>query len=90
MVRNTTNEEIVAVHPIAHSRMMLEGISSAGYDAQKQILEIKFSADGQVWQFYDVPEYVWYEWRRVKEMQVYYHTKIFGKYRSKLVEVKKR
>lgn len=89
MSGNTTNEEIADVHPIAHSRMMLEGISSAGYDALHQILEIVFSDDGQIWQFYDVPEFVWYEWRKVKEMQVYYHTKIFGRYKSRLVEAKK-
>lgn len=88
MSGNATKEEIAEVHPIPHSRMLLDGGISAGYDALHQILEIKFSDDGEIWRFYDVPEFVWYEWRMVKDMQVYYHTKIFGKYTSKLVNVK--
>ncbi len=80
-----TKDENVAVHPITHLKMMTEGICSAGYDALCQILELKFSVDGQTWQFYDVPEHVWYEWRKVRDMHVYYHTMIAGKYRSKQV-----
>ena len=89
MNQEATNEEIIVEHPIAHSRMMLEGIGCAGYDALYQILEIEFSTNRQIWQFYDVPEHVWYEWRSVREMRTYYHTKIFGIYISKLVDVKK-
>ncbi len=85
MNHKSTNDETVTVHPIAHSRLMLDGIGSAGYDAQYQILELEFSDDGQIWQFYDVPEHIWYEWRRVREMRYYYHTKIFGQYKARLV-----
>lgn len=38
-------------------------IKSAGYDAQQQMLEIEFASDGQIWQFDNVPEDIWYRFR---------------------------
>ena len=35
-------------------------IKSAGYDAQQQMLEIEFANNGQIWQFDNVPEDIWY------------------------------
>ena len=38
-------------------------IKSAGYDAQQQMLEIEFANNGQIWQFDNVPEDIWYRFR---------------------------
>jgi len=35
--------------------------ASIGYDINNSILEIEFKKDGQVWQYYDVPENVYQE-----------------------------
>ena len=34
-------------------------IRSAGYDAQRQVLEMEFASDGQICQFDNVPEEIW-------------------------------
>lgn len=36
-------------------------ITSIGYDTQTSTLEIEFKKGGSVWQYYDVPEYVYNE-----------------------------
>lgn len=38
-------------------------ISGVGYDASTGTLEIEFRSNGQVWQYYDVPESTYYEFR---------------------------
>ena len=38
-------------------------IRSAGYDAQRQVLEMEFASDGQICQFDNVPEEIWYRFR---------------------------
>ena len=40
-------------------------IKSAGYDAQQQMLEIEFANNGQIWQFDNVPEDIWYRFRKL-------------------------
>ena len=65
------------------TKTMIPGISSAGYDALCAILELEFLPNGEVWQFYDVPEYIWYEWRQTKEAAVYFHTHIVGRYEAR-------
>lgn len=66
-------------------KIAMDGIASAGYDALCAVLELEFLTDGQVWQFYDVPECVWYEWRNTEAALAFFHTNIAGKYRSELI-----
>lgn len=66
-------------------KIAVAGITSAGYDALCEVLELEFLSDGQVWQFYDVPEGVWYEWRKTEAAVSFFHTNIAGKYHSKLI-----
>ncbi len=35
--------------------------NSIGYDAATSVLEVEFKKNGEVWQYYDVPEGVYYE-----------------------------
>jgi hypothetical protein len=36
-------------------------ISSIGYDSANGTLEIEFKNGGEIWQYFDIPEYVWSE-----------------------------
>ena len=38
-------------------------ITSIGYDPNTSILEIEFKSDGTIWQYYDFPENLWYEFK---------------------------
>lgn len=68
---------------MTRTKTMIPGISSAGYDALCAILELEFISDGEIWQFYDVPEYIWYEWRQSREAAAYFHTYIAGRYEAR-------
>ena len=55
-------------------------IISAGYDAQKEMLEVEFASDGQIWQFTGVPEELWYQFRSHHLPDHFFHTYIVGHY----------
>ena len=55
-------------------------IKSAGYDAQQQMLEIEFASDGQIWQFDNVPEDIWYRFRSYLLPEFFFHNFIMGRY----------
>lgn len=70
---------------IERIRTAMEGIASAGYDALYAVLELEFASNGEVWQFYDVPEQIWYAWRKTESCISFFHTYIAGKYRAEQV-----
>ncbi len=53
-------------------------IVSIGYDSQQAILEIEFKSNGQVWQYRDVPEYLWYEMESASSIGKFFHSNIRG------------
>ncbi len=53
-------------------------ITSIGYD--NSILEIEFKSNGQVWQYFDVPEYVYHEMMAADSHGKYFHKNIKGHY----------
>ena len=53
---------------------------SAGYDAQQQMLEIEFANNGQIWQFDNVPEDIWYRFRSHHLPELFFHNFIMGHY----------
>ncbi len=57
-----------------------EVIVSAGYDAQCQLLEIEFGCDGQVWQYLEVPEDIWYRFKFEVSPEIFFHRYIKGCY----------
>lgn len=85
MVINLYRGEREHEYRITRSKTVMEGISSAGYNPLCAVLELEFSGDGQVWQFYDVPEHVWYEWRNAEKSGIYFHTCISGRYESRQI-----
>ena len=48
-------------------------ISSIGYDSDNAILEIEFKSKGVVWQYYDVPQYVYDEMMGSNSIGKYFH-----------------
>ena len=55
-------------------------IASAGYDAQRTVLEIEFTVDGQVWQYLGVPEELWYRFKSVPRPELFFRAYIQGSY----------
>lgn len=51
-------------------------ITSMGYDFQQAILEIEFKSNGQVWQYFDVPESLWYEMESASSVGKFFHSNI--------------
>ena len=58
---------------------------TAKYDALCATLDFVFLPEGQVWRFFDVPESVWYEWRRTEESEAFFHTHISGIYAAERI-----
>lgn len=54
--------------------------TSAGYDPQMQSLEIEFASDGQIWRFENVPEEIWYQFRRHHLPEIFFRNFIMGCY----------
>lgn len=55
-------------------------IASASYDAQCELLEIEFGYDGQIWQYFDVPEDIWYRFKGEERPELFFHKYIKGCY----------
>lgn len=53
-------------------------IVSIGY--KDSILEIEFKSNGQVWQYFDVPEHVYLEMISSDSQGKYFHRNIKGQY----------
>ena len=53
-------------------------ITSMGYDFQQAVLEIEFKSNGQVWQYFDVPESLWYEMESASSVGKFFHSNIRG------------
>lgn len=54
-------------------------IRSLGYDFNTSTLEIEFHS-GAVWQYFDVPESVYYNMRNSDSLGKYFHANIKGQY----------
>ena len=55
-------------------------ISSIGYDPETATLEIEFNSNNQVWQYYDFPEHLWYEFESSESKGKYFLREIRGNY----------
>lgn len=55
-------------------------IRSAGYDAQRQVLEMEFASDGQICQFDNVLEEIWYRFRSHHLPALFFQHFIMGHY----------
>lgn len=55
-------------------------ITSFGYDLTNSILEIEFKSNGSIWQYFDVPESVYYEMKNADSCGKFFHANIKGEY----------
>lgn len=55
-------------------------IESIGYDVENAVLEIEFKRTHAVWQYLDVPEYVWYEFQSAGSLGHYFSVNIRNQY----------
>lgn len=54
-------------------------ITSFGFDSSISTLEVEFKS-GAVWQYYDVPESVYYEMKSSSSCGKFFHANIKGQY----------
>jgi len=54
-------------------------IRSIGYDADNSTLEIEFNS-GSVWQYFDFPESLWYEFESSESQGTFFHREIKNQY----------
>lgn len=54
-------------------------IRSIGHDSENSILEIEFN-NGAVWQYYDFPEAMWYEFEAAESQGKFFHREIKNQY----------
>ncbi len=54
-------------------------IESIGYDANSSTLEVEFKS-GEVWQYFDFPEPLWYEFEASGSQGKFFHREIKKQY----------
>lgn len=57
-------------------------IEAMGYDPQRALLEVRFLQNGEVKQYENVPEEVWYYLRENRHPDMYYRRYICGHYKE--------
>lgn len=56
-------------------------IASLGYEADTSTLEVEFNS-GAVWQYYDVPESIYYDMKNSGSLGKFFNANIRGQYRE--------
>lgn len=62
-------------------RISIQNIKSMQYHPIRMILEIQFMGEDAVYQYFDVPEEVWYTMRNVANIDIYFNTQIMHRYK---------
>jgi len=57
-------------------------IASIGYEPSSGTVEAEFRSNGQIWQYYDVPETTYYELRAASSLGRAFNAMIKGKFRE--------
>lgn len=55
-------------------------ITSIGYEPTTSTLEIEFKSNGAIWQYYDFPENLYYEFKASDSVGRFWHAHIKGQY----------
>lgn len=74
-----TKEEVfskrTAIKVFSFSSTYIEAI---GYDAQRELLEVRMTGKGKVKRYANVPEEIWYQLRESADPDIYYRRCICG------------
>lgn len=62
-------------------RISNQNIIAMQYYPIRMLLEIQFRGDEKVYQYFDVPEDVWYAMRNVANIDIFYNTQIMSRYK---------
>lgn len=62
-------------------RVAARNIKLLRYCPQRMILEVRFLEDNNVYQYFDVPEEVWYNMKNVADMDMFFNLRIASNYR---------
>ena len=54
-------------------------LQSIGYDATSSTLELEFNSGG-VWQYFDFPQSIWYEFEAAESQGKFFHREIKNQY----------
>ena len=60
-------------------------IKSVGFDESTSVLEVEFN-NCVVWQYYDVPEYIWHEFLNAESKGKFFNANIKNVYNGQRVE----
>jgi hypothetical protein len=55
-------------------------LASIGYDSSNGTLEVEFKKGGVIWQYYDVPEYIWQELQSASSQGQYFLANIRNRF----------
>jgi len=59
-------------------------INSIGYDSNSSTLEIEFNS-GVVWQYFDIPESLWFNFENTESKGKFFHREIKNQYNESRV-----
>ena len=62
-----------------------KAVTSIGFDSSESTLEIEFKTTGAVWQYYEVPEFVFLEFKVSDSLGKYFNANIKNQYRGSQV-----
>lgn len=68
------------------TRFATDYIENASYYPMRMLLEIQFTGDESTYQYFDVPEEVWYRMKNAYPMDLYFNTQIATQYKNKCVQ----
>lgn len=68
------------------NRVSAKYIRGVTYYPIRKLLEIRFADDDNTYQYWDVPEEVWYGMRNTFSMDLFFNTQICTRYRCQCVE----
>jgi len=60
-------------------------LKSIGYEPNSSTLEIEFNS-GEIWQYFDFPEALWYEFESSESKGKFFHREIKNQYNESRVE----
>lgn len=72
------------------TRFATEYIKYATYYPMRMLLEVQFKGDESTYQYFDVPEEVWYGMKNAFPMDLYFNTQIASQYKKKCVQKKRK
>lgn len=62
-------------------RVAFRNIKSVQYCPLRMVLEVQFEDENKIYQYFDVPEDVWYNMKNVSNLDIFFNTQILSRYR---------